>query len=192
MYTLTHSFTHSTNMFEKIYSHGIDDDKEDGNKNPHVPQQQEKKGKKRIQIECMRCVRPIQRVVHICYFFFHLFFPHLISIPLLFLSSLLFSHLLLSLSLPHSALLSLPHCVLHTLCFIWFYICIRIDTVCFLLCCRVLNVVAFHIVWASGTREQFTHLSNQQSWVEKKTKIFSHRSTLHGYASVRWMETNGS
>lgn len=88
--------------------------------------------------------------------------------------------------------LSLPHCVLHTLCFIWFYICIRIDTVCFLLCCRVLNVVAFHIVWASGTREQFTHLSNQQSWVEKKTKIFSHRSTLHGYASVRWMETNGS
>lgn len=110
MYTLTHSFTHSTNMFEKIYSHGIDDDKEDGNKNPHVPQQQEKKGKKRIQIECMRCVRPIQRVVHICYFFFHLFFPHLISIPLLFLSSLLFSHLLLSHSLP----LTLPSSVFLT------------------------------------------------------------------------------
>lgn len=56
MYTLTHSFTHSTNMFEKIYSHGIDDDKEDGNKNPHVPQQQEKKGKNEFRLNvCVAC-----------------------------------------------------------------------------------------------------------------------------------------
>lgn len=52
MYTLTHS----TNMFEKIYSHGIDDDKEDGNKNPHVPQQQEKNEKKKIILNvCVAC-----------------------------------------------------------------------------------------------------------------------------------------
>lgn len=127
-------------MFEKIYSHGIDDDKEDGEK--IYTFHNSKRRKKIILNVCVACgsfsVQFTFATFSSTYFFSHLLLLLLFSILLPICYSLHLSY-----TLPPF----LPRFILHTLCFIWFYICIRIDTVCFLFCCRVLNAVAFHIVY---------------------------------------------